>query len=59
MQRNILDGVLKEFRGRPKTLILETGRTMGLEPTNGGITIHCLNHLATLAVQHISTLILG
>ncbi len=22
------------------------GRTMGLEPTNGGTTNHCLNHLA-------------
>ena len=26
------------------------GRTKGLEPSNGGTTIHCLNHLATLAV---------
>jgi hypothetical protein len=26
------------------------GRTMGIEPTNGGTTNHCLNHLATLAV---------
>ena len=26
------------------------GRTMGLEPTNGGTTNHCLNHLATLAI---------
>ena len=25
------------------------GRTTGLEPANGGITTHCLNHLATLA----------
>ncbi len=24
---------------------------MGLEPTNGGTTIHCLNHLATLAIM--------
>jgi hypothetical protein len=24
---------------------------MGIEPTNGGITIHCLNHLATLAID--------
>lgn len=24
---------------------------MGLEPTNGGTTIHCLNLLATLAMQ--------
>ncbi len=23
---------------------------MGLEPTNGGTTNHCLNHLATLAI---------
>ena len=23
---------------------------MGIEPTNGGTTNHCLNHLATLAV---------
>jgi hypothetical protein len=23
---------------------------MGIEPTNGGITILCLNHLATLAI---------
>lgn len=22
----------------------------GLEPANGGTTIHCLNHLATLAI---------
>lgn len=27
------------------------GRTMGIEPTNGGTTNHCLNHLATLAIQ--------
>lgn len=26
---------------------------MGIEPTNGGITIHCLNHLATLAVNAV------
>ena len=26
------------------------GRTMGLEPTNGGTTILCLNHLATPAI---------
>ncbi len=25
------------------------GRMIGLEPTNGGITTHCLNHLATPA----------
>lgn len=24
---------------------------MGLEPTSGGITILCLNHLATLAID--------
>jgi hypothetical protein len=24
---------------------------MGIEPTNGGTTIHCLNHLATLALR--------
>ncbi len=24
---------------------------MGLEPTSGGTTILCLNHLATLAIQ--------
>ena len=29
---------------------LKLGRTMGLEPTNGGTTIHCLNLLATLAI---------
>ena len=23
---------------------------MGIEPTNGGTTNHCLNHLATLAI---------
>ncbi len=34
---------------------------MGIEPTNGGTTNHCLNHLATLAItsltiaSHIST----
>lgn len=27
-----------------------TGRAMGLEPTNGGTTNRCLNHLATLAI---------
>ena len=27
---------------------------MGLEPTNGGTTIHCLNHLATLAIAGIN-----
>ncbi len=26
---------------------------MGLEPTNGGTTIHCLNHLATLALSFL------
>ncbi len=26
---------------------------MGLEPTNGGITIHCLNHLATPAIHTV------
>ncbi len=26
---------------------------MGLEPTNGGTTIHCLNHLATLAIRFL------
>jgi hypothetical protein len=26
---------------------------MGLEPTSGGTTIHCLNHLATLAMEII------
>ncbi len=26
------------------------GRTTGLEPASGGTTIHCLNHLATLAI---------
>lgn len=28
------------------------GRTMGLEPTNGGTTNHCLNHLATPATDN-------
>ncbi len=27
---------------------------MGLEPTNGGTTNHCLNHLATLAINYLS-----
>ena len=46
---------------------LEPGRTMGIEPTNGGITIHCLNHLATPAIhtvmyyitpnQHLNTMV--
>jgi hypothetical protein len=27
---------------------------MGIEPTNGGTTNHCLNHLATLAIQFTS-----
>ena len=29
---------------------------MGLEPTNGGTTILCLNHLATLAILYTSIL---
>jgi hypothetical protein len=32
-------------------MILKRGRTRGLEPPSGGTTIHCLNHLATLAVH--------
>ncbi len=32
------------------TFFVKSGRTMGLEPTNGGTTNHCLNHLATLAI---------
>ncbi len=27
------------------------GRTTGVEPANGGTTIHCLNHLATPAIR--------
>ncbi len=27
---------------------------MGIEPTNGGTTNHCLNHLATLAITFVS-----
>ncbi len=27
---------------------------MGLEPTDGGTTNHCLNHLATLAINYLS-----
>lgn len=27
---------------------------MGLEPTNGGTTNHCLNHLATLAIHFLT-----
>ncbi len=30
---------------------------MGIEPTNGGTTNHCLNHLATLAVCSNYTII--
>jgi hypothetical protein len=30
---------------------------MGIEPTNGGTTNHCLNHLATLAVYSNYTII--
>ena len=29
--------------------MFEVGRVTGLEPANGGITTHCLNHLATPA----------
>ena len=29
--------------------IFKVGRVTGLEPANGGITTHCLNHLATPA----------
>ena len=39
--------------------ILDLGRTMGLEPTNGGTTNHCLNHLATLAVLNLTFPILA
>lgn len=28
---------------------------MGFEPTNGGTTIRCLNHLATLAMPYLIT----
>ena len=27
---------------------------MGIEPTNGGTTNHCLNHLATLAITYLT-----
>jgi hypothetical protein len=27
---------------------------MGIEPTNGGTTNHCLNHLATLAISFVT-----
>ena len=29
--------------------MVSLGRVIGLEPTNGGTTTHCLNHLATPA----------
>ena len=35
---------------RAETLAVK-GRTTGLEPANGGTTIHCLNHLATPAMR--------
>jgi hypothetical protein len=41
---------LEKLQGRLLLCTLESGRTMGLEPTNGGTTILCLNHLATLAI---------
>ena len=31
---------------------------MGFEPTNGGITIHCLNHLATPAIAILNIALL-
>ncbi len=30
------------------------GRTTGIEPANGGTTIHCLSHLATLAIAFLT-----
>ncbi len=27
------------------------GRLMGIEPTNRGVTVHCLNHLTTAATK--------
>lgn len=27
---------------------------MGIEPTNGGTTIHCRNHLATPAIAYLN-----
>ena len=32
-----------------EVLNFKEGRMTGLEPANGGITTHCLNHLATPA----------
>ena len=32
---------------------IKEGRTTGLEPASGGITIRCLNHLATLAIASL------
>lgn len=32
---------------------------MGIEPTNGGTTNHCLNHLATLAIEYYKKYIIN
>ena len=29
------------------------GRLMGIEPTNAGITIRCVNHFATTAIDNV------
>ena len=34
----------------PNNLIKNMGRLMGLEPTNAGTTIRCVNHFATTAI---------
>ena len=48
--QSALDVLGVEPRSRLITFPVKSGRTMGLEPTNGGTTNHCLNHLATLAI---------
>jgi hypothetical protein len=44
---------------RPEKFFDDKGRTMGLEPTSGGTTILCLNHLATPAIIWINTIASG
>ena len=35
------------------------GRPMGLEPTNAGTTIRCVNHFATIAIFNFKILMAG
>ena len=46
----VMEALKRGNRQNLKTLAVR-GRTTGVEPANGGTTIHCLNHLATPAIR--------